>query len=336
MKLFKKLGFVALLVTFITVLTGCGSLDNAVSADFIPNDGSNIQSVGLILPQMEAPFFIGVEAQIREKLESEGIRVETATSDNNLTTQLEVLENFGKMGLDGVIIFPLGGSDVSDTLQGLRAQGMRVISIVNPQESGFDGSIMTSADEIGTTMAQMAAEWIDATFPDAAPGSIEVGLLTNRVSPDSIAVSEGMAQITDFTDKATIVADYEATFADGEVRVAENTEMLLTAFPNVKVVMAFNHALAVDEVVLRTSGINLDEFAVFSDPFEPAVEGRIRISPDNQSVIRGITMAGDRGRWDHAVDAMLGRLEFNNEGIYWNPIFGVTADNINELVGNGN
>ena len=33
---------------------------------------------------------------------------------------------------------------------------------------------------------------------------------------------------------------------------------------------------------------------------------------------------------------MLGRLEFNNEGIYWNPIFGVTADNINELVGNGN
>lgn len=300
--------------------------------DLTENGEINLKHVGILLPTLQSAWFVNNEASIREVLEKEGITVTTASSDRSAARELEILENFKQMDVDGVIAFVSSGSDVDDTLVSLRKEGIRVVTFVVAVGEGYDVQILTDPNQVGEEMAKMAAEWVDTTFPDAGPGSIEVGLLLIREDENSSKQSNSMMKIAEFTDKVKIVVEYESTYADGEVRILENTEMMLAAYPDISVIMTVEHSLAADEVVMSTPGIDLAHFGIFSDAMMPELAVRIRESVDNKSVIRGVTMVGGiGGSFSHVANAMLGDLEVPKDGIYWNPIYGVTAENIDEL-----
>ena len=323
-----------LMVVFLVFSALSGCVRENESAGSSPADtATEIHYVGICFPQLENPWFVDVKDQIVSALEAEGCKVEVASADNNQARQIEIVENFGTKGVDGLILFPIGASEIGGTLEKLQSQGVRVVTFVNKVDKGNDVMLLTNNMDMGTMTAKAAAEWIDKTFPDAEPGSIEVGMLSVRTSPESNDVCDGMAKITEFTDKAVIVAEYEASFDNAQVKAQENTEIMFVDHPGVKVILTYNNPLVVDEVVMRTPGLDYAEFAIFSNTYDvPVVERMATMTPENQSVIRGISGAGYLGSWSHVADAMMGRLDVDEQGISWDPLFLVTPENAKEFL----
>lgn len=320
----KKLVAAILFLTMVFTLVGSGASSTSEL---------DIKYVGMCFPQLDNPWFVDVKDQIVGVLEAEGIKVEIASADNNQARQIEIVENFGTKGVDGLILFPIGASEIGGTLEQLQKQGVRTVTFINQVDKGSDAMLLTDNLEMGTMTAKAAAEWIDKAFPDAQPGSIEVGMLSVRTGPESNDVCDGMAKITEFTDKAKIVVEYEATFDNVQVKAQENTETMFVDHPDIKVILTYNHPLVVDEVIMRTPGIDPATFAIFSNTYDiPVVERMAELTPKNESVIRGISGAGYLGSWAHVAEAMLGRLDVDELGHAWDPLFFVTPENAREFL----
>jgi ribose transport system substrate-binding protein len=345
----KKLTVLVILLGLLSsMITGCGTSSGATSqpetAAQSPTEAAQeivdnlreeagdkaLKYVGMCFPSLGHSWFVTVKDEITSILEAEGVKVEVASSDDDHSRQMEIVENYGEKGIDGLILFPIGASEIGGTLEKLQAKGIRVIVFINQVDKGYDGMLLTNYAEQGVQCAKMAAEWIDKTFPDAAPGSVEVGVLSISMSPESKAVSDGMLGIEQYTSKAKVVVNYEATFDDAEAKSQENTEMILVNFPDVKAILCYNHALSVDEVIMRTPGIDRAKFGIFTNTFDAAVSERIGMSRTDASVIRGNSISGT-GHYYDVGKAMLGQIEFNAEKIFYDPIMTITADNVDEF-----
>lgn len=291
----------------------------------------DVKYVGMVFPQMDHPWFIMVKDQIAAILEAAGVKVEVASCDNDQAKQLQLVENFGEKGVDGLILFPIGNSEIGGALEKLQEKGVRNIVFINKVDKGYDAMIVEDTAASGEECAKTAAAWIDKTFPDAAPGTIEVAVLSINMTPETAALSDGMRKITEFTSKAKLVVDYEMTFSDAATKAQENTEMLFVEHPDVKVILSYNHPLAVDEVVMRTKGVDLAKFGIFSNTFDTAVNERIAASRNNESVIRGLAISGN-GTYDAIAEAMLGRVELTEDKLYYQPVSSITADNVDEYI----
>lgn len=293
----------------------------------------DLSYVGIVFPNLSSDFMVAVSNEIIETLEAKGIRAEVVSSDNDQATQLERVENFAEKGIDGLILFPNGASDIGTTLERLQAEGIRVMVFANRVDKGYDVISLVDYTEQGTISAQMAADWIDETFPDAEPGSIEVGLLTVKMSPESAAVSEAMRKVEEFTDKAKIVDDMEMSFNDMDDVAQNNTEMMLGNHPDIKCIITYHmgQGLAADEVAMRTPSINKQEFAVFANSYDPAGGARLQQTPEGGSVIRGITRIGS-GSFAYAADLMTGELPVGADKTYYDPITVVTPENVQDIL----
>lgn len=307
------------------------SVAESVVSELTDGGSADIEYVGMIFPQINHQWFITVSDEITAVLEDAGVRVELESSENDQARQLQLVENFAEKGVDGLILFPAGYSEIGGTLEKMQADGVRIVTFINAVDKGYDAMILENPAESGAECARIAAEWIDATFPDAEPGSIEVGVLSIRENPVSEGLSDGMLSIEQLTDKAKVVVEYTATFGDADTKSQANTELMLVEYPDVKVILSYNHPLSVDEVVMRTPGVDFAEFGLFSNTFDDAVIERIGASRNDESVIRGLAISGD-GTYGHVAKAMLGQLELNEDNIYYEPVGRITPENVDNYL----
>ena len=300
--------------------------------DKITDNGEiQLKYVGMCFPQFGAPWYVMMSDQITSVLEAKGIKVETAACDNNHARQLEIIENYGQKGVDGIILFPIGSSEIGSTLERLQGEGVRVIVMLNKVDRGYDALLLTNYAEQGVMCAKMAAEWIDKTFPDAEPGSIEVGMMVVRMSEDSKAVCDGMYRVTEFTDKVKIVGEYEGAFSDPEIKAREGAENLLNSHPNIKCILCYNSSVPADEAVMNMPGIDVEHFGIFTNTMIDVILQRISASRTNESVVRGVIASGD-GSFYYVGEAMLGNVEVNEDKIAYDKLTPITAENIDEYL----
>ncbi|MDR1192741.1 MAG: substrate-binding domain-containing protein [Peptococcaceae bacterium] len=294
---------------------------------------SELSYVGMIFPMMNQEWWINMADEIKAPLEARGIQVEVASSDDDHAKQLELVENFVSKGVDGLILFPIGASDIGGTLEKCQQQGIRVVVIVNSVDKGYDAMLMTNYADVGASCARMAADWIDETFPDAGPGSVEVGMITITMSPESKLTSETMALVTEFTDKAKIVDSYDLAFNDPPTKAQDSAEMMFGGHPDVKCILVYSSALAtgVDEVVLRTPGIDLSRFAIFTNTYSTGIGERIVMSRTNESLIRGVNITGT-GSYGYVADALLGALPLDDNKLYYDVVTDITTDNVDDFL----
>ena len=288
--------------------------------------------VGLVIPQLNSEWWVTMAAEISEPLEALGIKVEVETSGNDHARQLDLIENFANKGIDGLILFPIGASDIGDTLESLQKQGIRIVTFLNGVDRGYDAMLLTNHAEVGLSVARMAAKWIDETFPEAEAGSIEVGMITTMMSPESQLQCEAMKEIENLTDKAKIVVSYDLSHDDPDTKAQDSMEMAFGSYPDLKcmLVYAANKATAIDEVVMRTPGVDPATFGIFTDTYGSEAGKRISMSRDNLSTVRGVNVNGE-GNWGYVAEAMLGNLPLNEENIYYDIVTDITAENIDQF-----
>lgn len=254
------------------------------------------KKVGFSPVMMSSEFFAGMSDDMEAYFTANGMEYSSADADGSVETQAQNIENFVTMGMDYIITFAVDASAMCDAAIAAREKGVFVINIgtVLEQREAYDVCINVDQFDSGEVVAEMAAEWIEETFPDAEDGSIEVAILEERDSDDAIRRSDGLHEITNLTSKANIVYVAEQTITDGATKAQELADVLFLNYPNVKCILTYGTDIAQgsDEIALAKVE-NKDEFAIYTVDTPEFIRGKIRESADNTSLIRGTVMLGE-------------------------------------------
>lgn len=244
------------------------------------------KKVCYLIPETGNAFLSGLTEGVKAKFAADGVEVLIYGAEGSATTQFNQIENCISIGVDGMVVMAaLEPEGVEASILEAKEAGIMVMGVPVDQMGPYDAIMHTDQFEIGTTMAEMACDWIDARYPDAAEDSIEVAVIGTKGSEQIKKRSEGMETI-DSCPKAKLVqfVDVPETTISEAVSATEN---ILTANPNVKVVLVVGDsgAQGVAEAMAAYAPDTLDEYAVFSGD----------ISPDNQQLVPNCEAGAYRG-----------------------------------------
>lgn len=255
------------------------------------------KKVGFSALMMSSEFFTDMSNQMEAYFTERGMEYNVADANGNAQTQIQTVENFVSMGMDYIICFVVDASSISDSLIKARESGAFIIVIgtVLDNADAYDICINISQREAGEVEAQMAADWIDATFPDAEDGSVKVGILSNSENEDAVARCDGLREVVNYTSKAVIVEEHETTQAEGAAAGQNYAEMMLMNNPDLKVILTYgtDQGQGANEAVMKDSTINQEEFAIYTVDTAEFIRDKVRASADGESVLRGTVMLGE-------------------------------------------
>lgn len=254
------------------------------------------KKVGFSPVMMSSEFFAGMSDDMEAYFTANGMKYSSADANGDVQTQIQNLENFVQMDMDYIIMFAVDASAICDAAIAARSQGKFVINIgtVLEQRDAYDVCINVDQFDSGAVVSQMAAEWIEKTFPDAADGSVEVAIIEERDSDDAIRRSDGLHEIEKLTSKAKVVYVAEQTITDGATKAQELADALFLQHPDVKCILTYGTDIAQgsDEIALQKVE-NKDQFAIFTVDTPEFIRNKIKESADNTSTIRGTVMLGE-------------------------------------------
>lgn len=317
----KKLMSIILALILVLSLVGCKT-----------QEVEKQKYVGFSTITTQGDFMSLLATGIMDKMVAAGCKFETASADLNVAKQIEQIENFITLGVDELIIMAVDPSSLADVIKKAQSKGIKVVAF-SQKTPTYDLYLGADETQVGTATAEMAAKWIDKTFPDAKAGSVQVAIFDNRDKPTATERSDGFKAITTFTDKATVVKTVGVdTTTKGGQSAAEN---LLLTNPEVKVVICYNGdtAMGVDSYAMALNSNVKDKanFGIFSVDFNPAAGDAITKSAKNESVWRGTIMMG-KGLEDliqivsgESLKLLNGTLE-EKENIA--ELFPITAENV--------
>ena len=254
------------------------------------------KKVGFSPVMMSSEFFAGMSDDMEAYFTANGMKYSSADANGDVQTQIQNIENFVQMDMDYIIMFAVDASAICDAAIAARNQGKFIINIgtVLEQRDAYDVCINVDQFDSGAVVSQMAAEWIEKTFPDAEDGSVEVAILEERDSDDAIRRSDGLHEIEKLTSKAKVVYVAEQTITDGATKAQELADALFLQHPDVKCILTYGTDIAQgsDEIALQKV-VNKDQFAIFTVDTPEFIRGKIKESVDNTSTIRGTVMLGE-------------------------------------------
>lgn len=339
MRKLKKIS--ALMMAAALALTGCSvgpkttPTEKAAEQTAAKEAGEiKVEHVGVIFPTLASEFLSSIANELKGLLEEKGCKVELVSSDDDSAKEMQQLETFASMGVDTVVIFPIGATagEVGNSLQKLRDQGIRVVVMGNMVSPGtFDVISRIPQSNVGGTTAQLAADWIDATFPDAADGSVEVAVIETTMSPDAKECSEALHKVEELTSKAKIVEVYDHPFTEPVTKVQDSLEIMLTNHPDIKAVLTYSEVqgMAVNEMIMGKNEMDKANFGVFTTGLSGASGKLLKGSVENNSVIRGTVYYGATS---DIVDAIFGTAEVDADNIAYGNVTPVTPENVDDFL----
>lgn len=281
--------------------------------------------VGYAVPDASNPFLSNLTKSVGEYFAPDNVEVLVADAQGDATKQVSQIENFTTMGVDAIIVMAIDPKGVTSVIEDAQKAGVKVM-VAGGDTGSYDAIMHTDQKAMGVMIAQMACDFIAATFPDAADGSVEVGIIENRDTPEANQRSDGIATVADLCPQATVagVVGGAPTITVG----ATSAENLLTAHPNIKLILAYNDAqgLGASQTVAAMSTIDPAQFAIFGADNTPDALAAIK---SGDSVFRGTVRFGsDNLALDTytLVKKMVMGEEFPRETL--DPLTPITAANV--------
>ena len=318
-----------------TVQSGAAAT-NGAGTDGRPTTGNG--KIGVSTITLGQEFFSDLDNKIHTRLEAAGYEVITVSCEGNAATQVSDLENLITMDCEAIFFFAVDPDALTDVCKKGREAGIKMygIACTIDDKDAYDKIINTDQYAAGLADAELAAEWIDKTFPDAEDGTIEVAVIGLTGSVDGNNRTEGEKKITELTSKAKLVEYYDLTgVTDSNIKTQEYAEMMQGQYPNLKCIIAYgcDSALGANEVYMRDAELNRDEFAIFGVDTSEAIYNQIKASMTNDSLIRGTVSLGDDlslDVWECLIDADLEYMDENN--CVYKPVKKITTENIGDYI----
>ena len=275
-----KMSLITVAILLSIILSSCGPAATTVppTATTAPAASSiEGKKVCYLIPESGNAFLSGLTQGVKDKFAADGVEVMIYGAEGNATTQYNQIENCISQGVSGMVIMAAIEPDgVAAAVQEAKAAGIKVMGVPVDKQGPYDAIMHTDQFEIGTKMAGMACDWINATYPDAADDSVEVAIISTKGTENLRLRTEGMETIDTTCAKAKLVqfVDVPETTITEAVSASEN---IFTANPNVKVILVAGDsgAQGAAQAVLAYAPNNLDQYGVFSGDVSPTTQEQL-------------------------------------------------------------
>jgi ribose transport system substrate-binding protein len=286
--------------------------------------------IAVCLPALDNPLMLGFQDAFKGAY-GEQYDVQVSSADGNANNQATQVENFTAMKVKFMFVMPVESSSLVPKLIAAREAG--VIVLVAGGDPGnadaYDSVMMMNQYLSGMYEAYMAKQWVDATYPDAADGSIETAIFESTLNTEAAARSNGIKMIAEpylknvngeyidaegnvvteadrienpaYSAKVTVVQVVQAEMFQAGQTAMQN---ILTTNPDVKLVLAYagDGGMGASQAMLdefaKGPGISviddLNNVAVFGVGMIGAEGPAVLDSATNKTVFRGtIRFGGD-------------------------------------------
>lgn len=290
------------------------------------------RNVAIVWPTMSVEFFSDFAEMMKSKAEAAGMKAEIMSYDFNPATMITQLENCGAMGVTDVISCAMDQEAPIEICKQLREQGVRLtfFSYAPNDIDAYDNVSVANQFDIGHAVGEVASDWVNAKYPEAADGSVKAILIALPTSEEEVNRDNGIKAGLAENSKIELVKVYELA-EDNEVAAQAAFENALLEFPDLQIVCTHfaNFAMAIDETAATYSQIDRDNFAIFSGDWDTPIAERVASSANNESLIRGL------GAYDNLVtkkqfDISMGKFdsELNELKQYVISVMKVNPDNV--------
>jgi ABC-type branched-subunit amino acid transport system substrate-binding protein len=251
-----------------------------------PAAGADIKGMKVcyLIPALSNTFLNNLANSVKAKAAADGVEVFVYGADEGgATQQYSQIENCISMGVKAMIVMAPGSIEsVLPAVEEAKKKGIKVIGVPPGDLEPFDAIMHTDQLEDGTKMAEMACNFINATYPDAADKSVEVAIIGNETGDLQMKLrAQGMRTIGDNCKKANVVQFLD--LADESISAtASAAENILTAHPNVKVflVQASAGAQGVSQTIKALPNVDVSKYGVFAGDMDPTMIETVKSCQD--------------------------------------------------------
>ena len=304
--------------------------------------------VGLSIPTTWANVYVELRDQLEAAL-PEGVSLVLADAEVNPGNQVDQIQNFITQGIDVLVVVPMAAPLLVEPLQQAMDAGIRVVVCFNRTETDdFDAAVYVG-DEfmVGATVASMAKEWVDATYPNAEAGSVDTAVITGGNTTDQLQRTFGMKIIAEpylrqlngdewgdyildaqgnqienplYCPQVNIVAE-DPCEADVRtpVEFLQNTEI---SGYDVRLVLSYDgdQAFQASEFFTSRSDVDLSQYGIFAVEGSASNPEAVMSSASNGSVYRGYVV-GNTAIIENTIE-IVNRLLAGEEvsGVYLLPL----------------
>jgi ribose transport system substrate-binding protein len=121
--IFRKTGLIVVLLIAGIALVGAGGQGEAASVDV-----SDLH-IGFSTVAMNAPYFVAMERAARETAERLGVRITILNADNDVSKQIDDINNLMVQGIDGLIVNSVTEYGTMPVIKQVTAEGIPVVAI---------------------------------------------------------------------------------------------------------------------------------------------------------------------------------------------------------------
>jgi ABC-type sugar transport system substrate-binding protein len=124
--------------------------------------------------------------------------VQVSSADGNPNTQSNQVENYTAMKVKLMCVMAVEATSLLPKLEAARSAGVLTLVIGGePGASGRDAVMKMDQYLGGAYCAWLGKQWVEATFPGAAAGSIETGIFTSQLTTEAVERSKGLLMISE-------------------------------------------------------------------------------------------------------------------------------------------
>lgn len=350
----KKLSLVLVLTLVLSLFAGCGNkaektteetgaatesatteTAEATETEEAATDANAGKKAALLMPSTSNGFMAFLSEAFKGAFEGAGYEFELGIADGDAKKQMDQIENYITLKVDTLVIMAVDPSSLGDVLNKAMENGIHVINFTTDPKIG---DVFVGADEklVGQAVAELASDWIDKTFPDAADGSIEIAVMEFKDTPEASDRSLGLQYISEINKKVNVKTIQVANTTKDAQTASEN---LFLTNPNIKCVLTYNSSMALGvNAYAMTPGSAIKDkatFAAFGADQDAEVLSNIQASVNNESIVRGATqIGGDINEVINNVVKYSDQLIAGEETIERDiaPINKITPDNVAELL----
>lgn len=252
--------FMVLCFTLTTLLTGCGSSEQATNDKSSGAKADNQLKLGFVCMNLGNPWFVSVKKGFEDACKEEGVEVLTIDSQYKVDKQVSDMESLVSAGYNGIMLAPIDQNATKSIVEKAKAAGIATSCVAQSQDNVHMKYIV---DEYtyGEAIGKQAAEWINKALSDKS--KVKVAIISQDNVDSVIPRGNGVEEtIKKMCPNVEIVARQAGDTPELGMKIIES---ILQQHPDLNVVVATNDSGGLGGYqAMVSSNISGDDRAVFS------------------------------------------------------------------------
>lgn len=244
--------------------------------------------IGITAPLLSDEYLIVMIGSLQEQLEAQGFSTMAMSAENNISTQIEQVENFITMGAVCIIEAAIDIDSLSACNETAREAGIIVTCLgAQPLNHEIDGGIATDWEQLGIAAAEQIIAYLDYTYPDDPNVSIKTAFSQNSSLSRPKICSENMRSTLETDPRINIIFEKDLVMEiDTGFTFAEEA---LTYDPEITLFAMYIDASAVgaNNYLASLPDVDFSNYAIFCTNGGDTWRELLAMSATNESAIRG-------------------------------------------------